>query len=350
MNQKSLFWILCAMCILTALAMPSMAQQPSNVSAPSPLGKLVDIGSHKLHLNCTGKGRSTVVMESGASDFSFDWHLVQSKVARFTRVCTYDRAGYAWSDAGPTPRTMQQIAYELHTALLKAGIKPPYVLVGHSLGGSIIRTFANQYPKEIAGMVLVDSSHEDQLVGIIDPATKQGKIVRWRELSRGRQIPPVQSTMPASGGATTTQGMIRSSAQPKITAPFDKLLLNIQQIRLWATSQPNYNPARLSEVDFISEELANIYADRKNGKYLLGKMPLIILTREIGDYPGTDAEKKQLDEDRKRLQADLLTLSSNSKQIIAKTSGHHIQLDDPELVTDAIKQVANAARHHSKLR
>ena len=351
MNRANLFGILSIIFILTVLVSPSVSQQPDNVATPEILGKLVDVGGHKLHLNCTGKGRFTVVTESGASDFSFDWNLVQTEVARFTRICTYDRAGYAWSEAGPLPRTMRQISYELHSALLKAGVKPPFVLVGQSLGGLIIRVFAEQYRKEVAGMVLVDSANEDQLVGIIDAATNQGKIVHWRETSRGRPIPPIQSTMPASGGTNPTQAMTRSSAQPKIGAPFDKLPLEIQQIRLWAVSQPNYNPARISEFDFIGEEIASIYEERLKLRQSLGDMPLIVLSRGVNEYPDKDeVVNKRLIEDHERLQVDLTTLSSNNKQIIAKTSGHHIQLDDPGSVTDAVKQVVNAARHHSKLR
>lgn len=351
MNRGNLFGILSIICILASLVRISAAQQSGNVSQPFPLGRLVDVGGHRLHLNCTGKGRYTVVAEAGASDFSFDWSLVQTGVERFTRICTYDRAGYAWSEAGPLPRTMRQISYELHNALLKAGVKPPFVLVGQSLGGLIIRVFAEQYPKEVAGMVLVDSANEDELVGIIDAGTNRGKIVHWRETSRGRPIPPIQSIMPASGGKDPTRAVTRSSAEQKIGTPFDKLPLKIQQIRLWAVAQPNYNPARISEFDFIGEEIASIYEERRKLPQTLGDMPLIVLSRGVNEYPDTDeAVNKQLIEDHERLQVDLTTLSSNSKHIIAKTSGHHIQLDDPDSVTTAIKQVVNSARHHSKLR
>ena len=109
------------------------AQQNKSDSAEiayPPLGKLVDAGGHLLHLNCTGKGSPTVVVENGSGDFSFIWSLVQPSVARFTRICTYDRAGSAWSEPGPNPRTFQQITTELHTALRNAKIKAPYVLVG----------------------------------------------------------------------------------------------------------------------------------------------------------------------------------------------------------------------------
>jgi pimeloyl-ACP methyl ester carboxylesterase len=339
------------LCLFIGLAFsfPVLAQQTIKATAPSPLGKLVDVGGRRLHINCTGTGNPTIVMEAGAGDFSFDWSLVQPKVAKFARVCTYDRAGYAWSDAGPTPRTMQQIIYELHTGLITAGLNAPYVLVGHSLGGLIVRVYANQYPKEVAGMILVDSSHEDQLIIIMDRTTKQEKVVHWRELSSGKPIPPIQTTIPSPAASNTSQGTTRSANQSKLDAPYNKLPLSIQRIRLWATSQPSYDAARSSETfEFLADELARVYAERGNRKYPLGDIPLIVLTRGIA---GEDEQaNKRLLEDHDRLQIDLLSLSSNSKQIIAKQSGHHIQIEEPTLVTDAIKQVVNAVRRKTELR
>ena len=119
-------------------------------STPKPPGKLVDLGGHKLHVYCSGHGSPTVVVENGLGDFSFDWTLVQNQVSRFSRICTYDRAGYAWSDPGPKPRTFAQINLELHDALEKLGERGPYVLVGHSYGGPVMRNFAAQYPKDAA--------------------------------------------------------------------------------------------------------------------------------------------------------------------------------------------------------
>jgi len=273
-------------------------------------------------------------------------------VARFARVCSYDRAGYAWSDPGPTPRTMRQIAFELHTGLLKAGVKAPYILVGHSLGGAIVRTYVSQYPKEVVGMVLVDSVHEEGLIGITDRTTKKDKIVRWRELSRGRQIPPVQTTMPnPESSSNPQQARTSSTSTTKVEAPFDKLPARSQQMRLWATSQPYYTPARVSELfDFLPEELDSLYSERAKSNNPLGAMPLIVLTSTVSEYGSADEQTKvRLSEDHKRLQVDLLTLSSNSKQIVAEKSGHHIQLDEPGLVADAVQQVVNLSRTGKKL-
>ena len=353
MSKANANWNRCLVGLLTllVLSLSIAAQHSTNEGAPAPPGKLVDIGARRLHINCTGKGAPTVVMEAGAGDFSFDWGLVQPQVARFTHVCSYDRAGYAWSDPGPTPRTMRQIAFELHTGLLKAGIKGPYILVGHSLGGAIVRTYVSQYPKEVVGMVLVDSVHEEGLIGITDRTTRKDKIVRWRELSRGRQIPLIQTAITNPQSSSNPQQARASSTPPtKVEAPFDKLPVRSQQMRLWAISQPSFNPARFSEFDFLPEELDSLYSEREKSKHPLDAMPLIVLTSTVSKYGSADEQTRaRLSEDHKRSQADLLTLSSNSKQIVTEKSGHHIQLDEPGLVVDAIHQVVEASRTGSKL-
>ena len=124
-------------------------------------GKSVDVGGYKLNINCIGQGSPTVVLEAGLTVPAISWRSVQGGIARFTRVCSYDRAGYDWSDPGPMPRTTSQSVKELHTLLHNAGEKPPFVLVGHSFGGTIARIYNSDYPDEVAGMVLADTGHED---------------------------------------------------------------------------------------------------------------------------------------------------------------------------------------------
>jgi pimeloyl-ACP methyl ester carboxylesterase len=160
----------------------AQAQQP----APSPLGKLIDLGGYKLHLNCTGHGKPTVVFSNGAGDFSFDWYVVQGEVAKFTRACSYDRGGEAWSDLGPAPRTMRQEAYDLRRLLHKAKEKGPFIVVGQSSGGTVVRIFQQLYPKDVAAMVLVDAAHEDSRLFI------NGKLQKARELAKDRPVPPVR--------------------------------------------------------------------------------------------------------------------------------------------------------------
>ena len=125
-----------------------------------PPGQLVDVGGYRLHLHCIGQGSPTVVLDAGLGAFSLDWGAVQPQIATSTRVCAYDRAGLGWSEPGPTPRSPQQFADELHALLTNAGVEGPYVLVAHSISGKTARLFASQHPNEVAGMVLVDARHE----------------------------------------------------------------------------------------------------------------------------------------------------------------------------------------------
>ena len=127
-----------------------------------PPGKMIDVGGYSLHLNCSGKKGPSVILDSGLGDFSLTWYNIQPQIAKFSHVCSYDRAGLGWSDKGPNPRTCVMIAQELHTLLHNANVKPPYILVGHSLGGLNMQVFADLYPNEVAGLILLDSSHENQ--------------------------------------------------------------------------------------------------------------------------------------------------------------------------------------------
>jgi len=122
----------------------------------------VDIGGYLLKINCTGNGSPTVILEAGLGDVSIEWSRAQQEIAKFARVCSYDRAGYASSDAGPMPRTSVQIAKELRTLLQNARKAPPYLLVGHSFGGYNVRVFNGNYPGEVTRILLVDSTQEDQ--------------------------------------------------------------------------------------------------------------------------------------------------------------------------------------------
>jgi pimeloyl-ACP methyl ester carboxylesterase len=125
-------------------------------------GEMVVVGDYSLHISCAGQGSPTVILEAANGGMSAHWARVQQQVAQTTRVCAYDRAGLGWSEPGPEPRDAKQVSSELHTLLANAGIEGPYVLVGHSYGGLYARMYADQYSEEVAGMVLVDSSHPEQ--------------------------------------------------------------------------------------------------------------------------------------------------------------------------------------------
>src|SRR5271169_1299124 len=125
-------------------------------------GRLFDVGGYKMHINCTGQGSPAVILDSGLGDTYVSWRKVQPQIAEFTRVCSYDRAGLGYSDSSSQPRTSKVMAEELHALLRAAQVAPPYVLVGHSMGGYNVRLYASLYPSEVTGMVLVDASHPDQ--------------------------------------------------------------------------------------------------------------------------------------------------------------------------------------------
>ena len=171
-----------AFIIVAALILQSIATAVDRRRYPPP-GRLVDIGGYRLHLNCQGKrlsGDPTIVAEAGAYGNSLTWSRIQPELARYGQVCIYDRAGLGWSDPGPGPQTGRQIAFEPHTLLQRAGIKGPFVLVGHSLGGLYVRLYASQYPEDVAGVVLVDSVHEDQYADV----QKAGKRIMQLKLFR----------------------------------------------------------------------------------------------------------------------------------------------------------------------
>jgi pimeloyl-ACP methyl ester carboxylesterase len=316
-----------------------------------PPGRLVDVGGYKLHINCSGAGGPAVVLLHGAGDFSFDWTLVQPGVSRFVQVCSYDRAGVAWSDPGPTPRTMKQDAFELRLLLKNAGIKPPYVLVGHSLGGLVVRVYAEQYPEEVAGVVLVDSTHEDTTL------MHQGKLVRVRETAKARPIPPVQTIESSPPKPPTPEDLEQAELNtklfgpPKTDPPFDKLPAEVQKTRLWFRSHPTLSAAA---DDFWAEELQAMYEARGRLDCPFGVKPLVVMIpsgeAQGSPPPGVSAETWQrLAEEKKGQKIELTKLSCNSKLIAAGKSGHHIQLDEPELVIGAIRQVVEAARSGTRL-
>lgn len=127
------------------------------------IGKSVDIGGRTLNIFCSGAGAPPVIFESGGPGPGLEWEAFQPEVAKFTQACWYDRAGEGWSDLGPYPRTSVAIAEDLHELLIRAGVPPPYVFAGASFGGLNSRVYGGLYPKEVAGMVLIDSAHEDEL-------------------------------------------------------------------------------------------------------------------------------------------------------------------------------------------
>ncbi len=316
---------------------------------PAPPGKLVDVGGHKLHIWCMGQEDKTpaVVCLAGAGDFSVTWGLVLPEVAKFTRACAYDKAFWAWSDPGPLPRTMKQEAHELHLLLHKAGVPGPYVLVGASAGGPLARVFAREYRDEVAGMVLVDATDADTVLSL------NGKLVRLRELSKGRAVPPVQTLQGSPPGPLTAaereqiEGYRKFLGAPRVSRPHDRLPAGLQKLDTWARFQFNPLVAKAGN-PFEGEEYQALYEESRRGDPPLGDKPLIVLI--AGDKAGpveeqmrraADPNRKVFEENRYQKIAQA-QLSRNGRYVVVE-SDHRIHLDQPAWVVEAVRQVVEAA-------
>lgn len=281
-----------------------------------------------------------VVVETGLGDFSFDWMLVQAQVSRFARICTYDRAGYAWSDPGPKPRTFGQLNLELHDALNKIGEKGPYVLVGHSYGGPLVINFASVYPQDSAGLVLVDSAYEGMRVGVGGKKT-----IRLGENTPGHEIPPPHEEMAAADHVTA------KGDDPPGPAKLDPIYKSLpqpeQKLHEWAEKLPAMTEAENSQREWSEATFAQWLSEPRDGS--LGTLPLVVLSREKGGYSADlDVPAAQMEQERRDGQAKLARLSRNSVQTIVR-SGHNMNLEAPAAVSYAIHRVVNAVRLHQAL-
>jgi pimeloyl-ACP methyl ester carboxylesterase len=266
-----------------------------------PPGQLVDVGGHRLHINCTGSGSPTVVIEAGLGDWSTGWGYVQPEVAKTTRVCSYDRAGWGWSEPGPLPRDAAQSAKELHTLLQKANISGPYVMVGHSLGGLSVRVFTHDYPAEVAGVVLVDS------------------------MFPGQSTYATPSIVISSFPLLARFGLVRLLVKPlgliNYVPPSEKAYLSLYV-------RPKSAQALVDEIQAIPDSFTQAGAVNT-----FGDLPLIVLTAKLNPIPGWQAG-----------QAELPKLSSESQQLFADKSGHTIAIDQPDAAVAAILKMVEQVR------
>jgi pimeloyl-ACP methyl ester carboxylesterase len=263
----------------------------------------VDVGGYRLHVWCTGDGTPAVILDTGLGGSSAGWGYVQPAVAQFTRVCSYDRAGMGYSDPGPSPRTARRIASELATLLTRSGIAGPVVLVGASFAGLDVRVFASDHPERTAGLVLVDASHEDQP----------------HDAPRIAPFVPLLATIGVFRLLGVTFGGSADALPPSVR-PFAR-----------ATKfRTSAYRAAADEITHFGESASEVRSSRRKLA-----VPVVVVTggRE------TDAAWQ-------RLQRDEASLSDRGCLIVAPDSGHVVFIDQPEVVTGAIRAVVQTARGH----
>jgi pimeloyl-ACP methyl ester carboxylesterase len=289
-------------------------------------GVLVQVDGHRMHLDCRGQGSPTVLLDAGLGDSAATWALVQPQVAEFTRVCSYDRPGLGWSEESSGARDSRHVATALEDLLLQAHIAGPYVLAGHSFGGYNQLVFQSLQPDQVVGMVLVDSSHPDQLNRRPGPSFEEyASDMRWKVLA-------------APFGLQRLMGWCSDDYT------FPKAPLAWRRVAPLAMALD----CRTSTFRVTRDELL---AFRQSGRQVaavttLHGLPLIVLSHDpqvgSGYPPKLDAEaEKQWD----AMQEELRALSTNSKRVIARTSMHYVESYRPELVVQAIREVLVASQN-----
>jgi pimeloyl-ACP methyl ester carboxylesterase len=291
-------------------------------------GELVDVGGYRLNLNCIGEGSPTVVLDSALGMPGAEWSLVQPDVAEFAHVCSYDRAGYGWSDPGPAPRTAAQNTKELHTLLQNAGVNPPFILVGHALGGMNARVYARAFGPQVAGVILVDADHEDELQQL-PPEFSSFEQQHAKSLRRWQPFVPLLAHL----------GVARLTV---LKQPSPDLSEDMREELRFLQLRSSYFDAMVGELDALPETRNQV---RASGR--LGDIPLIVLTagspeRDLPPELDRTAFRKSW---LQSLQPSLVNLSSRGKQEIVPESGHSIPLEQPQAVVSAIKEAVNQLRH-----
>ena len=265
-----------------------------------PPGKYVLFTHHRLYYYCLGEGRATVLIEGGIGDASVNWLPIQESLSERMQVCIYDRGGYGMSDTGPGERTTEQITTELYALVKAAGVEGPYIVVGQSFGGFIAQYFARRFPAETLGIVLVDSSHPDQVEKLAEMDQYSSK---KRTLVTGRANAGAEETNP-----WRKQWHMLNSSRKAVFSQMDEL-------KDFATSATQVKEAG---------PMPNI--------------PLAVLTRDQELLP-TLENNHSMEEVWREMQRDLANSSERGWQVTVKGSGHNIHLDAPEAVVEAVNRV-----------
>lgn len=258
-----------------------------------------------MHIYCMGNKSPSVIFDSGAGGFSLEWRDIQYSLSKYMRTCAYDRAGYGWSDMGTLPRTTKKIAHELYDLLQNAGIHQPYIIVGHSFGGFTAQYFAKLFKEQIIGIILIDSSHDEQVYRLPEkePDSPRNSLHQTRNNMLIR--PVLHENFPA-------ENILAAHV----------LMNQWQSLITWREEMAGYA--------LSSKQLRNIHH-----RSLSDDIPLFVLTRGKRVWPHNEYGDA-MESTWMVLQKELNDLSTHSKHIIAEKSGHIIHLDEPELVVDTI--------------
>lgn len=311
--------------VIVGLTTLACTQQKAAPESYPPPGRLVDSGSRKLHLYCTGKGTPTVILLAGGGAFSIDWALVQPRVGEITRVCSYDRAGLGWSGPGPEEGIVEKNVNDLNAVLRMSGERGPYVLVGASIAGIYIQAYQRAFPAEVAALVFTNSSNR---IGIQVKA-KVGLI--W-ELTEAE----------IRSGFSLPRSDTKGPAPTREDDPFDKLPPDLQKVRLWLDVRlwKESDPSKAGPEDLLSwrkEFLTEFDATDAGKKPPLGALPVIVVA---SDPAAPESVRRSRDEAAPRLDY----LSSNTVHITAAGSGHEIHLYEPDRVFQGVLQAVSAVR------
>lgn len=336
--------LVCALVASLLLAMQDAAYAAPGDDVYTHPGQIVAAADGtRLNFYCMGSGSPTVIFDSGWEDWAPAWAVVQPRVAKWTRACSYDRAGAGFSGAGPMPRTSVRIADELHSALHNAGINGPYILVGNAFGGDPARTFADRYTTEIAGLVLVEADPSD-----VEPKAMQNDdhrgnaryLVRLRECRdavASHKPLPLLAPRTAQPHRTCAQQFFRGLPEAEWSPELNAKLLQIAQ------SKVAMYDAYISEM----EEMPWDEAWLKRHVRSLGSRPVRVLTTHnhgVGHLPARNAgDPKHIEYERQitLAQARWLSLSTNAKQLFPRHSSEYVEFDEPNAVVSAIREVYN---------
>lgn len=311
-----------------ALAAPASVQLTGEAFARPQ--QLVDVGGRKMNMACSGQGATTVVFDAPSGEAGWNWFQVQPAVAQHTRACVFDRAGFGFSDPAARPNTSENVAQDLHRLLAGAGIKPPYILVGNSLGGANMQVYAYRYPAEVKGLVLVEPQHED-LTSRTDKAS-QGNVNKMHAMVTGQYA----YCLAAAGKGFAPGGEERANC---IGTPADVYGPALGAAVSAATTKPAYWRAVVDEWNAIGVSDEQLRKLRRP----FGELPVIVLTRGVSPFavPGQpqSALNKAVEDENLAIHRETAALSTRGRQRVVPGAGHVIQADQPQAVVDAVLEV-----------